>query len=150
MSQLLVAFQQVYVVIVLAWCLPYTVFKYKLLGFAIMISTTLWVGVWSWYTFTGLMMAEFSTVYSQILPARGIPLNRERTRYLPAWIVPAAVMMLGWMFKYLWIAALPRLYDAEIVAHADLNTAGLNYNRHTSTRATTTGSSQRVCSSSSS
>lgn len=46
---------------------------------------------------------------------------------MPAWLVPAALTLLGVFFKYIWIAAVPDMQDAELVAHANANTGRLNY-----------------------
>ena len=122
-----VVFQQTYVLIILAFALPYTIFRYKNLGMILLILTTMWVGRWSWYTLTGLLFAEWSTVYLQLLPAKGIPLNREASRHVPAWVPGVAFVLLGTMFKYLWTAALPQDFNNEIIAHVNGNTGKLNY-----------------------
>ena len=123
-----VTFQQVYVLIVFAWILPYTVLRYKSIGLVGLILVTAWVGRWSWYTLTGLAIAEYSVVYLPILPERGIPLDRRGQRFLHPWIPAAALALLGVFFKYLWAAALPGMADNEIIAHADPNTGKLNHN----------------------
>ncbi|SPO29633.1 uncharacterized protein UTRI_05455 [Ustilago trichophora] len=123
-----VLFQQTYVLIILAFALPYTIFRYKNLGMILLILTTAWVGRWSWYTLTGLLLAEWSTVYLQLLPSKGIPINREGSRHIPTWLPGVVFTLLGAFFKYLWIAALPQDYNNEIVAHVDGTTGKLNYN----------------------
>lgn len=123
-----VVFQQTYVLIILAFALPYTIFRYKNLGMILLILTTAWVGRWSWYTLTGLLFAEWSTVYLQLVPAKGIPVNREGSRHVPIWVPGVVFAVLGAFFKYLWIAALPEDFNNEIVAHVDGNTGKLNYN----------------------
>ncbi|GAK66239.1 uncharacterized protein PAN0_012c4461 [Moesziomyces antarcticus] len=122
-----VIFQQTYVLIILAFALPYTIMRYKNLGMILLILTTAWVGRWSWYTLTGLLLAEWSTVYLQLLPAKGIPLNRQGTRFVPTWVPGVAFALLGTMFKYLWIAAVPAKANNDIIAHVDGNTGRLNY-----------------------
>jgi hypothetical protein len=113
--------------IILVWCIPYTIFRYKFVGLIGMILVSGWIGRWSWYTYTGVMIAEFSVVYKQLIPDRGLPINGAQTRFVPTWLIPACIMLLGLFFKYLWRAALPHLEDREVIAHADLNTAKLNY-----------------------
>ncbi|CBQ69175.1 conserved hypothetical protein [Sporisorium reilianum SRZ2] len=123
-----VLFQQTYVLIVLAFALPYTVLRYKNLGMLLLVLTTAWVGRFSWYTLTGLLLAEWSTVYLQLLPqGKRIPVNRAGTRSIPA-VLPGALMLgAGVVLKYLWIAALPGAANREVVAHVDGNTGRLNY-----------------------
>ncbi len=59
-------------------------------------------------------------------PCRGIPLNAARTKFLNPKLIPAIFMVLGAMFKYLWIAALPQYYYNDYIGHIDLNTGALN------------------------
>lgn len=122
-----VLFQQTYVLIILAFTLPFTVLRYKNMGMILLILTTAWVGRFSWYTLTGLLIAEWSTVYRQVLPGGRIPLNRAGTRFVPAWVPGAVFAVVGVIFKYLWIAGLPADAQNEIVAHVDGNTGKLNY-----------------------
>ncbi|SNX83943.1 uncharacterized protein MEPE_02651 [Melanopsichium pennsylvanicum] len=122
-----VLFQQTYVMIILAFALPYTVVKYKNLGIILLILTTAWVGRWSWYTLTGLLLAEWSTIYLQLLPAKGIPLNRRASRHVPVWLPGVIFLALGVFSKYIWVAAFPEAANREIIAHVDGNTGKLNY-----------------------
>ncbi|EST09317.1 hypothetical protein PSEUBRA_000910 [Kalmanozyma brasiliensis GHG001] len=126
-----VIFQQTYVLIVLAFTLPYTVMRYKNMGFILLILTTAWVGRFSWYTLTGLIVAEWSVVYLQLLPrsTRGlkIPLNAQGSRFMPAWLPGVLLLGVGVMFKYLWISAFPSMAWNEYIAHVDGNTGKLNY-----------------------
>ncbi|PWN53719.1 hypothetical protein IE53DRAFT_383760 [Violaceomyces palustris] len=123
-----VVFQQVYVLIIYAFTLPYTIFRYKNLGSIAMILITAWVGKWSWYTLTGLVIAEYSVVYKQILPAKGLPIDRKGKKHVPVWLFPTLFTLLGIFFKYLWISILPEKRDAELVAHVNGNTGKLNHN----------------------
>ncbi|PWZ00058.1 hypothetical protein BCV70DRAFT_189823 [Testicularia cyperi] len=122
-----ILFQQTYVMIIIAFILPVTIFRYKTLGMVLLILTTAWVGRWSWYTLTGLMLAEYSTIYLQMLPKQGIPITRSGSRHIAAWIPGVVFTLLGIFFKYLWIAALPADANNEIVAHVDGSTGKLNY-----------------------
>ncbi|TKY88674.1 hypothetical protein EX895_002305 [Sporisorium graminicola] len=128
-----VLFQQTYVMIILAFALPYTVLRYKNLGMLLLILTTAWVGRFSWYTLTGLLLAEWSTVYLQLLPSgkrlggKRIPVNGAGTRSIPAFLPGALLLVLGVALKYIWIAALPADANRDIVAHVDGNTGRLNY-----------------------
>ncbi|SPC67725.1 uncharacterized protein UHOD_06810 [Ustilago sp. UG-2017b] len=122
-----VLFQQTYVLIILAFTLPYTVLRYKNLGMILLILTTAWVGKWSWYTLTGLLFAEWSTIYLQLLPKKGIPINREGSRHCPTWVPGAVFLFWGTLLKYLWIAAFPEAAHREYIAHVDGNTGKLNY-----------------------
>ncbi|KIS67254.1 uncharacterized protein UMAG_04358 [Mycosarcoma maydis] len=122
-----VLFQQTYVMIILAFTLPFTVLRYKNLGMILLILTTAWVGRFSWYTLTGLLLAEWATVYRQLLPRGRIPLDRAGVRSLPAYVPGLLFVLLGVMFKYLWIAGLPADANNEIIAHVDGHTGKLNY-----------------------
>lgn len=124
-----VVFQQTYVLIILAFALPYTILRYKNLGMILLILTTAWVGRWSWYTLTGLLLAEWSTIYLQLVPAKGIPINRQGSRFIPIWLPGLLFVLLGTFFKYLWIAALPEDAENELTFHVDGNTGKLNYAR---------------------
>ncbi|KAN0062770.1 hypothetical protein ACQY0O_004965 [Thecaphora frezii] len=123
-----IVFQQVYVLIIIAWVLPYTLLKYKNFGLPLFILTTAWVGRWSWYTITGLAIAEYSVVYLPILPPSGIPLDRNGRRHMPAWLVPALMSLTGVVLKYLWAAVWPGSYNNEYVAHVNAHTGKLNWN----------------------
>lgn len=130
-----VLFQQTYVLIILAFALPFTILRYKNLGMILLILTTAWVGRWSWYTLTGLLLAEWSTVYLQLVPAKGIPVNRQGSRFVPTWLPGLLFVLLGTFFKYLWIAALPADANNEVHAHVDGNTGKLNYSTNPSVTA---------------
>lgn len=128
-----VVFQQTYVLIILAFTLPYTTMRYKNMGFLLLILATAWVGRFSWYTLTGLLIAEWSTVYLQLLPRsakgdRRIPINAEGSRSISAYLPGVILTALGVLLKYLWIAAFPAHANAEYVAHVDGNTGKLSYN----------------------
>ncbi|CDW97854.1 hypothetical protein [Sporisorium scitamineum] len=140
-----VLFQQTYVLVILAFALPYTVMRYKNLGMVLLIAATAWVGRFSWYTLTGLLLAEWSTVYLQLLPAAGgggkkgvrrrIPVNREGSRWVQAWVPGVVMVGMGVVLKYLCIAGFPQAANREIVAHVDGHTAKLNYNTDPSSTA---------------
>ncbi|SNX86955.1 uncharacterized protein MEPE_05664 [Melanopsichium pennsylvanicum] len=121
-----VVFQQTYVITVYAWVIPFTIFRWKNIGMVTFIILSAWMGRWSWYTLTGLAIAEYSTVYRQLIPVEGIPLNSEKTKFLNPKLIPTIFVILGVMFKYLWIAAFPQNYYDEYIGHIDLNTGKLN------------------------
>lgn len=121
-----VVFQQTYVVTVYAWVLPFTIFRWKNIGLVSFLLLSAWMGRWSWYTLTGLAIAEYSTVYKQLLPAEGIPVSREKPKFLNPKLIPTIFVIIGVMFKYLWIAALPQHYYNDYIGHIDLNTGSLN------------------------
>lgn len=121
-----VVFQQTYVITVYAWVVPFTIFRWKNIGFVTFILLSAWMGRWSWYTLTGLAIAEYSTLYKQLIPEEGIPLNAERTKFLNPKLIPTLFVMIGVMFKYLWIAAFPSMYYNDYIGHIDLNTGTLN------------------------
>ncbi|PWN92650.1 hypothetical protein FA10DRAFT_246498 [Acaromyces ingoldii] len=121
---IVIAFQQLYVLIIFAWTLPYTVLRYKIIGLTALILLSAWVGRWSWYTVTGLAMAEFSVVYRQTLHPK--PRVTVGSRRIPLYLFPLAMFLVGVMFKYLW-AGLPQYADRELVAHANVNTAKLDW-----------------------
>ncbi|SJX64753.1 uncharacterized protein SRS1_15570 [Sporisorium reilianum f. sp. reilianum] len=120
-----VVFQQTYVLAVYAWVIPFTIFRWKNAGLIGFILVSAWMGRWSWYTLTGLAIAEYSIIYKQLLPKEGIPLNSERTKFLNPKLIPFIFVVLGVMFKYLWIAALPGNYYDDYIGHIDLNTGTL-------------------------
>lgn len=122
-----VLFQQTYVLIILAFALPYTVLRYKNLGMILLILTTAWVGRWSWYTLTGLFFSEWSTIYLQLLPSSGIPINRQGSRHIPVWLPGIIFVFIGTLLKYLWISAFPEAAEREYIAHVDGHTGKLNY-----------------------
>lgn len=116
-------FQQTYVLTVVAWTLPYTVLKYKVIGGLLFVVLSAWVARWSWYTVTGLLLCEFSVLHRQTLPQDQVFVLRGRR--IPYSTVPVGMMLLGAFFKYLWIAALPSKQDNEYVFHASINTGKL-------------------------
>jgi len=135
-----VAFQQVYVLTVYAWVLPYVTLKYKAIGITSMIALTAWVGRWSWYTVTGLAIAEFAVVYKQmVMPAnpqaRRLSIAGLRKDSKVVFIAPIIFVLLGVFFKYLWADAFPERAPYEIIAHASQNNAGLNYDTNPNTKA---------------
>lgn len=121
-----VVFQQTYVITVYAWVIPFTIFRWKNIGLVALILLSAWMGRWSWYTLTGLAIAEYSTVYRQLIPAEGIPLNSAKTKFLNPKLIPTIFVVIGVMFKYLWIAAFPQDYYNDYIGHIDLNTGVLN------------------------
>ncbi|EST08902.1 hypothetical protein PSEUBRA_001624 [Kalmanozyma brasiliensis GHG001] len=121
-----VVFQQTYVITVYAWCLPFTIFRWKNYGLAFFLVISAWMGRWSWYTLTGLAIAEYATVYRQILPKEGIPLNSDKTKFLNPKLIPQIMMVLGLLLKYVWIAIVPSKYYNDYIGHIDLNTGTLN------------------------
>ncbi|PWY97999.1 hypothetical protein BCV70DRAFT_218839 [Testicularia cyperi] len=122
-----IVFQQTYVLTVYAWILPFTIFRWKNIGLVTLIVLSAWMGRWSWYTLTGLAIAEYSVCYRAVLPEEGIPLNSEKTKFLNPKLVPAIFVLLGVVFKYLWIAALPAKFYNELIGHINLNTGMLNH-----------------------
>lgn len=142
LSQVDIAFQQTYVLTVFAFTLPYTVLKYKIIGLGTMVVLSAWVARWSWYTVTGLVLAEFAVVYRSMLPDRAssamaqrgqrrvslTPPKVNRLRDTLTWTVPLAMVVLGVLFKYVWAAAAPENRNQELLAHANLNTAKLSTN----------------------
>lgn len=135
-----VVFQQVYVLTIYAWVLPFITLKYKVIGIVGMIALTAWVGRWSWYTLTGLAIAEFSVVYKQMLMpsnpnARRLSVAFLRKNSKIVWVVPIFMTLLGIFFKFFWEDALPKTSPYEIVAHASLNLAGLNHDTNPLTTA---------------
>lgn len=121
-----VVFQQTYVLTVYAWCVPFTIFRWKNIGLVTFIVLSAWMGRWSWYTLTGLAIAEYSTVYKQLLPKEGIPLNSNKTKFLNAKLIPVLFVVLGLVLKYIWIAAIPSKFFNDYIGHIDLNTGSLN------------------------
>jgi hypothetical protein len=124
-----VMFQQTYVLTVIAWTLPFTILRYKIIGGLLFIALSAWVATWSWYTITGLVICEFSVVHKQALPEDKRFTLRLRggkhTLKISYNIIPYALILLGVVFRYLWIAAIPSKYDNEFVFHADINTGKL-------------------------
>jgi peptidoglycan/LPS O-acetylase OafA/YrhL len=135
-----VAFQQVYVLTVYAWVLPFVTLKYKVTGVVAFVALTAWVGRWSWYTLTGLGIAEFAVVYKQMLmpsnpAARRLSVAGLRQNSKVVWIAPIIFVFLGIFFKYLWADVLPQDALKEIKAHASQDNAGLNYDTNPVTKA---------------
>lgn len=137
-----VAFQQIFVMVVFAFVLPFTIFKYKVIGFSSMILLSAWVGRWSWYTITGLVLAEFSVVYRSMMPDKAstamaqrgqrrvslTPPKFNRFQTLMTKLVPLAMIFIGVLFKYVWAAAAPQYQNKELLAHANVNTGKLSTN----------------------
>lgn len=121
-----VVFQQTYVLTVYAWCVPFTIFRWKNIGMITFILLSAWMGRWSWYTLTGLAIAEYATVYKQLLPKEGIPLNSERTKFLNAKLIPMIFVILGVVLKYIAISIMPSTFYNDYIGHIDLNTGQLN------------------------
>jgi uncharacterized membrane protein YciS (DUF1049 family) len=131
-------FQQTYVLAVVAWTLPYTILRYKIIGGLLLVVMSAWIARWSWYTVTGFLICEFSVFYRQALPqdqAFYPKLMRNKAFRLPYISIPITLISLGTLLKYLWIAILPDKYDNEYVFHADINTAKLLRNINPSTQA---------------
>ncbi|KAJ1017860.1 hypothetical protein NDA16_005176 [Ustilago loliicola] len=121
-----VVFQQTYVIMVYAWVIPFTIFQWKNIGLFTFIILSAMMGRWSWYTLTGVAIAEYSTIYRQLIPAEGLPLNSMRTKLLNPKLIPAVFVVLGVLFKYLWITAFPNMFYNDYIGHIDLNTGVLN------------------------
>ncbi|UZJ53604.1 hypothetical protein CBS101457_002924 [Exobasidium rhododendri] len=124
-----VVFQQTYVLAVVAWTLPYLILKYKIVASLLVVALSAWVARWSWYTLTGFVICEFSVVHRQALPQDKafhlhLPGVKDEVR-LPYTAIPLALILLGTILKYLWIAALPSKINNELVFHASINTAKL-------------------------
>lgn len=140
-----VVYQQTYVLAIFCFTLPFTIFKYKCIGIISFIILSAWVDRWSWYTLTGLALSEFSVIYQQLLPGHGRlgkstdPLDlqrRESALRRPSlsrphigqkwlamlWSLPPVFIVVGIVFKYLWIAALPQYFTKELYAHGDPHT----------------------------
>lgn len=136
----MVAFQQTYTLTVVAWIVPYTIFKYKIMGGIFLVALTAWVASWAWYSITGLFICEFSILYRQLLPVDQtvsfhLPKMMDRTIRIPYKAGPIFLILLGTFLKYLWIAILPSKQDDEYVFHADINTAKLLRNNNPSVEA---------------
>lgn len=115
--------------VVFAWCIPYVTLRYKMIGLVGMTILSAWVARWSWYTLTGLTLAELSVVYQQLLSTSGgrIPLNRRGTVHVRGQVIGVALVLLGAFFKYFWADVLPQLRHRETLFHSSMNAAGLNY-----------------------
>lgn len=121
-----IIFQQTYTCITLAYILPYTRLQAKVIGYLSFGLICYWVGSWTWYSITGLLLCEFSIVYSQLTPS-SFPLRfrqKGRTFRIPLWIPPFIVFFLGVVQKYLWVS-FPSYRNHEYIAHTDILTAGL-------------------------
>jgi hypothetical protein len=144
-----VAYQQTYVLTVFAFTLPFTVFKYKVIGFSVMVLLSAWVARWSWYTVTGLCIAEFAVVYRSMLPDRSstattrrdqrrvslTPVTKNKTANLMQWLVPAGMLFAGLLLRYVWTSIAPQYANKELLAHGDVGTGGITKGFDAVTRA---------------
>lgn len=121
-----IIFQQTFTCITVAYILPYTKLKPKVVGYTAFVVLSYWVGSWAWYSLTGLAIAEFASVYSQITPRR-FPLKLGRylgTHMLPVWVPFALMLVAGLAQKWAW-ASFPERRSDEYMAHTDILTGGL-------------------------
>jgi len=120
-----IVFQQTYTCITLAYILPYTRLQAKVIGYVGFGLLCYWVGSWAWYSITGLLICEFSVVYSQVTPSSfPIRWGRRTLCRVPLWVPFVTISLVGVLQKYLWMS-LPTFRDHEYVAHTDILTGGL-------------------------
>jgi len=126
-------FQQSFTCYTFAYMMPFILTKHKFWSLSIFALATWWLGIWGWYSLTGLILAEAVVAYD--LPgivAHGIPIpvpafiRKTKRVHLNAFVPPFLIMCLGITLKYLWNFFPDRKYD-EIIWHFDKDSGGLNH-----------------------
>lgn len=114
---------QSYTVYIAMVVLPFTRPSWHLQGCIVFAIGSYWLESWGWYSITGLMIADIA-----INPAlrdelkKGIKIT-ENYR-LPYFIPAVALVILGFVQKYLWIAAFPSQLNRELILHPTIWTGG--------------------------
>ncbi|KAK5125518.1 hypothetical protein LTR85_000629 [Meristemomyces frigidus] len=113
-----VLFQQAYTVYATMVIIPYTRKSWRLKGAFVFIITAWWVYSWAWFSISGLVIADLVVnmdLKARCQSRRGITLA-----------VALFLMAAGFAMQFLWVAAFPNLYTAEIDYHTGLyNTGGI-------------------------
>ncbi|CAD6893332.1 unnamed protein product [Tilletia controversa] len=126
-------FMQSFTCYTFSYMLPFVLTKHKFWSLGIFTLATWWLGIWAWYSLTGLMIAELVVAYD--LPAiaqYGIPIgvpafiNKAKKVHLASWLPPLVLLVLGVTLKYLWVFFPDRKND-EIIWHFNKFTGGLNH-----------------------
>ncbi|KAK0530706.1 hypothetical protein OC834_003226, partial [Tilletia horrida] len=116
-----------------AYMMPFVLTKHKFWSLTIFGVATYWLGLWAWYSLTGLLLAELVVAYD--LPGiaqQGIPIpvpafiSKSKRVRMNAYLPPFTLLCLGITLKYLWVFFPDRKYD-EIIWHFNKNTGGLNH-----------------------
>lgn len=127
-------YQQSYTVFIIMIIVPYTRREWRVKMSIPFIITAWWVDSWSWYSISGLLMADMvMNMDFKAKSKRGIPLPFIKAFRLPSW-VPAAILMAGGLtMQYLWTAWRPDMLNQEVEAHTGLYYGG-ELNRDVDTR----------------
>ncbi|KAK0524259.1 hypothetical protein OC834_005602 [Tilletia horrida] len=114
-----IIFRQTYSIMPIAWLLPYTVLRWKGIFVFVFIMAAWWSGRWSFYSSTGLAIAELMVVYLPSLPRS---VNITRSGSIKFWLplIPLTTMAAGIFLKY-YFANIPEHSDYMAV-HVDVET----------------------------
>ncbi|KAI6788571.1 hypothetical protein KC361_g8968 [Hortaea werneckii] len=111
-------FQQSYTVYAAMVIIPFTRKSWRLIGAAFFIITAWWVYSWAWFSITGLLFAD-------LVVDMDFKAKCQRHKLL-AYGGAVVLMAAGYIMQWIWVAARPDLYTAEINYHTGLyNTGGV-------------------------
>ncbi|KAK0552266.1 hypothetical protein OC846_002963 [Tilletia horrida] len=126
-------FMQSFTCYTFSYMMPFILTKHKFWSLGLFALATWWLGLWAWYSLTGLVLAELVIAYD--LPgiaAQGIPIpvpafiTKSKRVRMASWLPPFVMMATGIALKYLWVFFPARRND-ELIAHFGKNDGGLNY-----------------------
>ncbi|KAF2861981.1 hypothetical protein K470DRAFT_269501 [Piedraia hortae CBS 480.64] len=111
-----VIFQQSYTVFMAVAIIPYTRNSWRLKGALVFILAAWWVYSWAWFSVTGLLFADLVVNYNFKAIAQ---MHRLET-----YAAGATCLIAGFTMQFLWVAAWPELYTAEIKYHTGVYQTG--------------------------
>ncbi|KAE8212824.1 hypothetical protein CF327_g3574 [Tilletia walkeri] len=126
-------FMQSFTCYTFSYMMPFILTKHKFWSMSIFGLATWWLGLWGWYSLTGLILAELVVAYDLPGIAKGgIPIgvpafiSKTKRVHLASWLPPLVLLVLGITLKYLWVFLPEHRYD-ELIWHFNKNTGGLNH-----------------------
>ena len=117
-------YQQSYTVFMIMVIVPYTRAAWRVKMAIPFVATAWWVQSWSWFTVSGLLLADaVMNMDFKAKAQRGIPIPYIKSFRVPSWIPAVLIMVAGLLMQYLWTAWNPSLLNAEVAVHSN----GYNY-----------------------
>lgn len=112
-----VIYAQSYTVYAIMVTLPYTRPGWHFQGLTIFAFGAWWFNNWGWYSATGLFLADVAinpALRSALMRGMQIP---SRNKRIPYWAVAIFFTFIGFLMKYIWVAAFPSHINAELNIH---------------------------------
>ncbi|KAF1950431.1 hypothetical protein CC80DRAFT_427042 [Byssothecium circinans] len=117
-----VLFQQSYTVYMTMVIIPYTRASWRVKALLVFIATAWWVQSWAWYSITGLLLAD--AVYNMRFQDKAQSGFRVWRWRAPMWLIYTAMVVVGVLVQYLFVAWRPELRNQELKGHTGLYTGG--------------------------